>query len=67
MRTVTGRLLGRLGVPGAIRPVEINDQVTGLTIKVTVSPRFTMIKIDGRDFYFERLTGRFDGTGSGCC
>ena len=61
-----GGLLNRMGVPGAIQPFETHDALTGQHIKVTVSARFTKIQVDGRDYYFYRLTGGFDGTGMGC-
>ena len=66
IRARLGGLLNRMGVPGAIQPFEVHDGVTGQHIKVTVSSRFTVIQVNGRDYYFYRLTGRFDGTGMGC-
>ncbi len=61
-----GWLMERLGVPGAIQPFEIHDQVTGQHVVVTVSARFTVIQVNGRDYYFYRYSGKFDGTGMGC-
>jgi hypothetical protein len=58
--------LNRLGAPGAVRDVEIEDGGTGQKIEVRVGVLFTRISVNGRDYYFRRLTGRFDGTGSGC-
>ncbi len=66
VRLAFGRLMERLGVPGAVQPFEIHDELTGQHIKVTVSPTFTVIQVNGRDYYFYRYTGRFDGTGMGC-
>lgn len=66
VRLGLGLALRRLGVPGCVRPVEIHDPVSGRTVKVSVGPLFTRIEIDGRDFYFDRFSGRFDGTGQGC-
>ena len=56
----------RLRLPGAVRPCEIEDPVTGDRISISVGPRFTRLAVNGRDYYFERVTGTFDGTGSGC-
>lgn len=73
-RTVFSRMRERLrallgfflmALPGWIREVEIDDEVSGQHLTVSVSPWFTRLTINGRDFYFDRLTGRFDGTGSG--
>ena len=61
-----GWLMESLGVPGAIQPFEIYDELTGQHVKVRVSARFTVIQVNGRDYYFYRYTGRFDGTGMGC-
>ncbi len=66
IRAGIGVLLNRIGAPGAIQPFEIHDELTDQHIKVTVSPRFTIIQVNGRDYYFYRLTGGFDGTGMGC-
>jgi hypothetical protein len=60
------RLLNMLGVPGAIRDASIEDTLTGQKIEIRVGTLFTRISINGRDFYFSRLSGRFDGTGTGC-
>lgn len=58
-----GRFLNRLGVPGAVAPMRYHDESTGCTIEVSVSAFYTRLGIDGRDFYFHRVTGKFDGTG----
>lgn len=65
-RETVGRLMTKLRAPGAIRDTEIDDTLTGQNIRIRVGYSFTRITIDGRDYYFDRLTGRFDGTGSGC-
>jgi hypothetical protein len=65
-RQWAGRILTRVGVPGAIKPMETIDGVTGQKVAVSVGDLFVRLSIDGRDYYFDRLTGRFDGTGLGC-
>ena len=57
------RLLGRLHVPAIIRPVEFRDEITGNFFSVTHGIQ-TRISINGRDYYFNRLTGSYDGAGS---
>jgi hypothetical protein len=59
-----GAALNRLAMPGAIRNAEIEDELTGQKLSVQVSPYFVRITVDGRDYYFNRFTGKFDGTGS---
>ncbi len=58
-----GKLLNVLGLPGLIKPLEIHDTLTNTYVQVRVSGFFTVISVDGRDFYFKRLTGEYDGSG----
>lgn len=58
------RTLNRLGVPGAVAPMSFRDEATGCTLTVANGHRFTIVTVDGRDFYFDRITGKFDGTGA---
>ena len=60
------RALNRWGIPGAVQPISFEDSVTGDEIEVTLQGSFSVISINGRDYYFDRVTGRFGGTGSGC-
>ncbi len=66
IREAAGRLMTTLRAPGAIRDTEIDDTLTGQNIRIRVGHSFTRITINGRDYYFDRLSGRFDGTGCGC-
>jgi len=61
-----GWTLWKLGFPGLVCNLDITDSVTGQHIHIKTGPLFTKIQIDGRDYYFNQLTGRFDGTGMGC-
>lgn len=63
LRIFLGRILNRLGMPGAIENFSFNDPLNGLMVTVKVGPSFTYITIDGRDYVFDRITGRFAGTG----
>lgn len=58
-----GKLLNWFGVAGFVQPMEIRDTLMGSNISVRVSGYFTVISVDGRDFYFKRLTGEYDGSG----
>jgi hypothetical protein len=64
LREWLGRSLNLLGAPGAIREMEFSDQLAGQHIAVSVGELFVCMSVNGRDYYFDRLTGRFDGTGS---
>jgi hypothetical protein len=61
-----GAALNRRRVAGFVQPISYQDLVTGDLIEIRVSALFTTLSINGRDYYFKRLTGRFDGTGQGC-
>jgi hypothetical protein len=63
-REIAGRTLCRLGLPGAIANAEIRDDLTGQEINVTVQAHYVRLTVNGRDYYFDRITGRFDGTGA---
>lgn len=56
----------KIGFPGAVNNMEIHDEVTGQHLKVDVGILFTRISVNGRDYYFNRFSGKFDGTGMGC-
>lgn len=63
LREAMGRFLNRRRVAGAVQPINFNDPLTGNHIEVVINPLFTVLSVNGRDYYFKRLTGRFDGTG----
>lgn len=62
-KRIFGAMLSWLHVPGAIQSFEMKDAVSGRHIQVSISAFYTKLSIDGRDFYFHRYTGKFDGTG----
>ncbi len=61
------RLLNAVGVPGVIRDTTYRDELTGHTVTVRIGLYYTLVTVDGRDFYFHRLTGKLDGTGHAVC
>jgi hypothetical protein len=61
-----GRALNRLHVPGAVAPGVVTDPQTGRRITIRVGPLFVVFSVDGRDYYFRRFSGTFDGVGAGC-
>ena len=46
-----------------IKPFVHHDGVTGQKVSLKESSLYTTLNIDGRDYYFIRETGEFDGTG----
>ena len=62
-----GKVFNLLSVPGAIKDIDIQDNLSGQNLKIRVGVLFTLISINGRDYYFSRLSGKFGGTGSGRC
>jgi len=40
------------------------DEYIRQTVTVRVTTGYTIVSVNGRDYYFHRLTGRFDGTGA---
>jgi hypothetical protein len=64
MRQWAGRALNWLGAPGAVKDVALTDKLTGQRVSVNVGELFVRFSVNDRDYYFDRITGRFDGSGS---
>ncbi len=58
------RLLQLFRAPGFIRPFIHESVQTGEVVSLRTSPRYTILSIPGREFYFDRVTGKLDGTGA---
>lgn len=65
LANLAGRLVEWLRLPGFLRPLSLHDPATGLHLTVRTSERYTVVSVDGRDYYFNRASGSLDGTGSG--
>lgn len=65
-RFLFGALLNKGGIPGAVQPFEYADTLTGTVLELRNTELFTILRVDGREYYFTRVTGKLDGTGSGC-
>ena len=63
MNYLLGRLLEWLGFPGFVKPFVYRDE-SGSVISVRTSPRYTTLTIDGKEYFFIRETGKFDGIGA---
>jgi hypothetical protein len=56
-------LLWAIGPP-ARQCIEIDAVCTGQCLSVWVGEHYVRLSIDGQDYYFDRVTGRFDGMGA---
>lgn len=63
LREMVGNLANRLRVPAFVRPIVIEDELTRQTIVIEPGHLVTRISVNGRDYYFGRFSGRFDGVG----
>jgi hypothetical protein len=60
----SGKILNCAHMPGAIQPMDFEDRLAGQHFSVSVGELFVCVTVNGRDYYFDRITGRFDGTGA---
>jgi len=56
-------LYSLFNLPGFVRSVDYADNVTGDHIRIRVGWRYTVVAINNREYWFRRVTGKFDGTG----
>ena len=66
LREMVCRWMTRIGIPGFVGDIKVSDELTGQELEIKTGVLFTRITINGRDYYFDRITGKFDGTGMGC-
>ena len=59
-----GRFLQLFRAPGFVRPFDYEDPMTGEHVKVKTSPRYTILTVGCREYFFLRESGKFDGTGA---
>lgn len=64
LRRFAGKFLNVLSVPGIIQPMEEDDLILKKRISIRLTLSSTILSIGNRDYYFDRLTGKFTGTGS---
>ncbi len=59
-----GRILQWLRIPGFVRPFKYRDETGDMELGVRTSPRYTVVSINGKELFFRRETGTFDGSGA---
>lgn len=64
MRYLLGKILQWFRAPGFVRPFQYRDPDTGEVIAVRTSPRYTILSLGGKEFFFLRESGKFDGVGA---
>lgn len=56
-----GRVMNWLHVPAMLRPFEYVDPDTDETVYLYTDKRLSVLCIGDRRYYFDRVTGKFDG------
>lgn|ERR1700690_570700 len=59
-----GRVLETLHAPAKIREFENVDPITNEIVYLSTGARYSVLHVGSKRFFFDRLTGRFDGTGT---
>jgi len=57
-----GRTLEGFHTPAKIREFEYVDQNTNETVYLSTGARYSVLHVGDKQFFFDRLTGRLDGT-----
>lgn len=61
---MAGWVLEKLRSPARVREFEYVDPITNETVYLSTGARYSVLHVGDRQFFFDRLTGRFDGTGT---
>jgi len=59
---MAGWCLEKTNAPAKLEEFEFVDPVTDQTVYLSTSKTFSILCVGSRRFYFNRLTGKFDGT-----
>ena len=63
LRILAGWLLNAAGLPGFVRECDYDATVCKAQISVRRGNLFTIVRVNGLDVHFHRLTGTIDGVG----
>lgn len=58
-----GWLLERFHAPAKIREFEYVDPSTDESVYLSTGARYAVLHVGAKRFFFDRVTGQFDGTG----
>ena len=59
-----GWALEALHAPAKMREFECVDPITSETVYLSTGARYSVLHVGNRRFFFDRITGRFDGAGT---
>ena len=62
VRNLWGAALEMFHRPARIREFEYVDPITDKTVILSTGARYSVLHVGNKQFYFERTTGKFDGT-----
>jgi hypothetical protein len=51
----------QLGCTAVMRPITIRDEVTNQKISIRISPRYSILVVGTRAYYFKRENGAYEG------
>lgn len=57
-----GRIWQWVRLPGLVRPMSYEGD--GMSLQIKTSPQYTVLTVNGTDFFFRRANGKLDGTGA---
>ena len=58
-----GTILERLGAAARIKEFEYVDPSTDAIVYLSTGARYSVLHVGAKMFFFDRVTGQFDGTG----
>lgn len=64
LRNIAGWSLEKFRAPARLKPFEFVDPETNETIYVYTDRLYSVLCVGQRRFYFDRITGTYDGTSS---
>jgi hypothetical protein len=59
-----GWVLEKMHSPAKIKEFEYVDPITNETVYLSTGKRYSVLHVGDKQFFFSRLTGQFDGTGT---
>jgi len=63
VRHAVGFTLELVHAPATIKEFEYVDSTTNETVYLSTGARYSVLHVGVKRFFFDRVTGRFDGTG----
>jgi len=63
-RQKIGRVLEAMHAPAKIKEFECVDPITNECVYLSTGARYSVLHVGSKRLFFDRLTGRFDGTGT---